>query len=452
MGPARGSSWRNKRLHWIRGRLEHEQRPMSAPRSGETTRSRGALRPKMACRGLYRGRMFLVSKHDDEAPTPVIAELPEAVAAALRALFAKGATHGPVEAMHVLQDARRRNLWVACSCRQCDGRMPILAPRLLPSGDVTLVRLPERLAHAPDCAFAPAEGGTASSGLTPPAWRRPDFRLTPVPLSSSPAPRRAATHGDHRRISELEGKLRWLLHASAMDVVQADSTHMIQMLANVRGATQGVPITEAQHLADLFWTRAEWLHKGWASAALRRAATHGWPAGIAIQGFLLLAATRIENSLIHCGTDKIKTALPVERPHGDVPGAHVALCRVVYDEGRGRAHVSEACAVPRMSNALVPCASAAHRDVLELLLWCFKEDGQSSSQVKATPVLEPCGVILQHQERRLNVWITTNHGETVRAVQSAGETSDYIDLRMPGYERVANSKLAAAVFSWLRER
>lgn len=278
-----------------------------------------------------------------------------------------------------LDELRRRRRWLACGCRGQATLWPMLHPRRLAAGTLTLVRMPDRAPHHPDCPFhaepvspARAEGQVA----TPIAEPLPErgFALLPAARSSTAvsAPGSPSTPSERPRLPRLARALLTLLDRSQIPVATpAGPSDISTQYARLEAAVEGLSI-DPQGRVPLRWYLRT--HPGALPGLLDRLREHAgqWPAGTQPQGLLIAPVLEVLGDALLAGPRSSARPVRVDgevHRSGGVAGTGPWLGAFVATLVKGEPRVTEATLQPIHSGRWwAPVADDHERQVLEWLL------------------------------------------------------------------------------------
>lgn len=285
-----------------------------------------------------------------------------------------------------LQELHAQQRWLACDCR--DDVRPVIFVVRLASGRYVLRRSFDHGEHAAHCPFNWEEGAQAGRAILVRTRRRqqgegvyvPDFLLfRPAPEAGVKAAGEAGMPATQQASSgsALLQRLEWLAgHAGCVEIHPLTRHGVQEQMGLMRECAKSVPLVEGVALADVLWTHAEWLFRGWCSRAALALLRDRWPARLPMQGYLAVLARGVVGNRI----DTIDGTITV---HGRVEllaekAPLLALIALRWDTQRNRFDAASACVVARPQRGVVPLASESLRELAGLLQWAVQREERQS--------------------------------------------------------------------------
>lgn len=285
-----------------------------------------------------------------------------------------------------LQELHAQQRWLACGCR--DGERPVIFVVRLASGRYALRRSFDHGEHAAHCPFHWEEGAQGGRTLLVRTRRRQPVDGVYVPdfLLFRPGPETGVKGAGEADVpaalqassgSPLLQRLEWLAgHAGCVEIHPLTRHGVQEQMGLMRECAKSVPLVEGVALADVLWTHAEWLFRGWCSRAALTLLRDRWPARLPMQGYLAVLARSVVGNRI----DTIDGTITV---HGRVEvlaekAPLLALIALRWDAQRNRFDAASACVVARPQLGVVPLASESLRELAGLLQWAVQRAERQS--------------------------------------------------------------------------
>lgn len=278
-----------------------------------------------------------------------------------------------------LDELHRRRRWLACGCRGQASEWPMLHPRRLAAGTLTLVRMPDRAPHHPDCPFhaepvaQAGAAGRASSVLEPLPERGFAPLLAGHPGDLGDRTQRAPAPGPAReQTPRLARALLTLLERAQIAVAgPGGPPDIATQYERLEAAVEGLSI-DAEDRVPLRWYLRT--HPGALPGLLDRLREHAdrWPAGTPPQGLLIAPVLEVADQELQVGPRSSSRRIRVDgriyrsgAPSTTGPWLGAFLARLVDGEPR----VSEAVLQPVYSGRWwAPVDDDHERQVIEWLL------------------------------------------------------------------------------------
>lgn len=208
------------------------------------------------------------------------------------------------EALKLLQKAHENGYWLACDCLPNAAEPPLMYVRRFETDQLSLVRMPNRTAHLPTCAFKFTENTTNSSSSSTQikSWNK----TSPLNLHHSLETNLVASKKDEEptkssntstRIPRLGRLLYTLLHEAKLTKIQIDPPNISEQFNRIKKLAENYFLASKISMANFLWTFPTQI--GFAAVQLKNSKSL-WPESVRPYGIFILLVERFENNTAYC--------------------------------------------------------------------------------------------------------------------------------------------------------
>ena len=311
-------------------------------------------------------------------------EVPAPIAETLRIWYIGQGTRPDEEiAVKLVQEARKRNLWLACDCRGGSTPPPLMSPALLTEADTYYLRRltgKGRPEHQVDCPYFRDQ--TLSETVTghelprnPPEGHFSVLKPRPVNLAGKPEREAQPTKQSNHTYPRLAKLLWWALSLARTNFIPeigddgersiASEFSALRRVASAIEIAPGVPLNEL-----LFTHGRDWQSRK-VFAILRKRAL-GWPEKYEPQAFMLLFGKSVHGSEIETSEGTIDLGHRIEHARAArerVTGPELVIAAVGKHPDDGSLRALRAWSQPIVSgHRFIPIDDDDERGLVHALL------------------------------------------------------------------------------------
>jgi hypothetical protein len=234
--------------------------------------------------------------------------IPDEIKTALRRYFIENqliSSYQKQAALKLLQEAHENGYWLACDCLANVAEPPLMYVRRFETGQLSLVRMPNRTAHLATCGFKftenPVYSHAKSSGQIK-SWDKTSAlnlhhtlqtELVAAVEKTDETSKATASH----RIPRLGRLLYTLLQEARLTKIKANMPNISEQFNLFKKLASQYFLANKIAMTDFLWTFPT--QTGFAAVQLKNSQSQ-WPDAIRPYGIFILLVERFENNIAYC--------------------------------------------------------------------------------------------------------------------------------------------------------